>query len=80
MDGEYYQIDVVFDVAMSMHNYERGNLYLQSEFKSYKQGIKPLTLSRSGFLDPKSTFWLNLKELISMIPFVDFFFPCASTE
>ena len=28
MDGEYYEIDVVFEVAMSMQNYERGNLYL----------------------------------------------------
>ena len=36
MDGEFYEVDVVFDVAMSMQNYERGNLYLQSEFHSYK--------------------------------------------
>ena len=28
MDGEFYEIDVIFDVAMNMQNYERGNLYL----------------------------------------------------
>ena len=39
MDSEYYQIEIVFEVAMTKHNYERGNLYTQSEFKSYKQGV-----------------------------------------
>ena len=42
MDNEYYQIEVIFEVAMSMHNYERGNLYLQSDFSSYKHSVKPL--------------------------------------
>lgn len=53
---------------------------MQSEFHSYKQGMKPLTLARSGFLDPKGSITLNLKELIGMIPFSDYFFTCTSTE
>ena len=52
MDGETYRIEVVFDVAMSMHNYERGNLFVQSEFKSYRQGVPPMTLVSSGYLNP----------------------------
>jgi len=52
MDSEYYQLEVVFEVAMTMHNFERGNLYLQSDFNSYKQGMKSLSLARSGFLNP----------------------------
>ena len=36
MDNEFYKIEVVFDVAMTIQNYERGNLYLQTEFNSYK--------------------------------------------
>ena len=39
MDSEYYQIDIEFEIAVTMHNYERGNLYVQSEFASYKQGV-----------------------------------------
>mmetsp|Transcript_43559 Transcript_43559/g.57672 ORF Transcript_43559/g.57672 Transcript_43559/m.57672 type:complete len:169 (+) Transcript_43559:1142-1648(+) len=80
MDEEYYQIEVEFEVAMTMHNYERGNLYMQSQFNSYKQGAKPLTLARSGFLDPKGSLTLSLKELVSMIPFASYFFSCEPTE
>ena len=38
MDNEFYSIEVVFEVAMTLHNYERGNLYMQAEFHSYKHG------------------------------------------
>ena len=80
MDNEYYQIEAVFDIAMTMHNYERGNLYMQSEFQSYKHSVKSLTLARSGFLDPKGSISLNIREVISMIPFANYFFPCNHTE
>ena len=76
MDNEYYQIEVEFDVSMSQHNYERGNLYVQSKFNSYKQGVKPFTLARSGFLDPKSSLTIKVKEAISMIPFLSYFLSC----
>ena len=80
MDSEYYSIEVVFEVAMTRHNYERGNLYLQSEFHSYKQGVQNLTLSRSGFLDPKGSLTLTLKELAAMVPFLGYFYSCEPTE
>jgi len=80
MDNEYYQVEVVFEVAMTVHNYERGNLYVQSEFHSYKQSVKPLTLARSGFLDPKGSLTLQLKELVRMVPFSSYFFSCEPTE
>ena len=80
MDNEYYQIEVIFEVAMTLHNYERGNLYVQSEFHSYKQGVKSLTLARSGFLDPKGSLTLTVKELVRMVPFSGYFFSCEPTE
>ena len=80
MDSEYYQIDIEFEIAVTMHNYERGNLYVQSEFASYKQGVQPLTLARSGFLDPKGSIQLTMKEVLGMIPFADYFFSCGKTE
>ena len=80
MDGEYYKIEAIFEVAMTMHNYERGNLYMQSEFRSYKNGIKPLTLARSGFLDPKGALSLNMREIIGMIPFSSYFLSCEQTQ
>ena len=80
MDNEYYQIEAVFDVAMTIHNFERGNLYIQSELISYKQGVPTLTVARSGFLEPKGSFLLTLNELIRMIPFSGYFFSCAHTE
>ena len=80
MDNEYYKIEVVFDVAMTVQNYERGNLYLQAEFNSYKQGVKPLTLARSGYLTPKGSLWMNIQDLLSLVPFSGYFFTCEKTE
>ena len=76
MDSEFYQIDVIFDVAMTQHNYERGNLYIQSEFKSYRKGMKPLVVARTGFMDPKGSFTLLFKEMISLLPFSNYFTSC----
>ena len=28
MDDEYYAIEIVFEVAMTEHNFERGNIYV----------------------------------------------------
>ena len=47
---------------------------------SYKQGVPTLTVARSGFLEPKGSLLLTLKELIGMIPFSSYFFSCAHTE
>lgn len=80
MDDEYYQIEVEFEVATTMHNYERGNLYIQSELKSYKQGVPSLTLARSGFLEPRGSLLVSLKELIQMIPLASYFCSCEQTE
>ena len=54
MVKEYYSIEVEFDIAMTQHNYERGNLYVQSKLTSYRHKAKPLVVARSGFMDPKS--------------------------
>lgn len=80
MDGEYYQIEVVFEVAMSPQNFERGNLYLQSEFHSYKQGVKSLTIARSGYLTQKGSLWMNITDLLSLVPFSEYFFACERTQ
>lgn len=80
MDNEYYQIEAVFEVAMTEHNYERGNLYMQTEFHSYKQSMPKLTVARSGFLEPKGSFMLTLRDLIRMVPFSSYFFSYIQTE
>ena len=76
MDSEFYQIDVVFDVAMTQHNFESGNLYLQSEFISYRKGTKSIVLARTGFLDPKGSITLLVKELVALLPFSNYFTSC----
>ena len=30
MDQEYYAIEIVFEVAITSHNFERGNVFVQS--------------------------------------------------
>ena len=39
-----------------------------------------LTVARSGFLEPKGSFILTLKELIRMIPLSSYFVSCSHTE
>ena len=39
-----------------------------------------LTVARSGFLEPKGSFILTLKELVRMIPLSSYFVSCAHTE
>lgn len=65
---------------MTEHNYKRGNLYLQSEFLSYRQGMDPLTLPRQGFLNPKSSFFLSMRDIWRIVPFYDYFFTCDVTD
>ena len=64
MDEEYYAIDVIFEVAVTKHNFERGNLFIQSEFSSFRKGVKPIVVARTGFMDPKGSFTLLFKEMI----------------
>ena len=68
MDQETYQIELIFEVAQTSHNFARGNLFVQSEFKSFKKGKPSLTLARSGFLNPKGALTLTLKEMACMLP------------
>ena len=65
---------------MTMHNYERGNIFVQSQFNSYKKGLNPITVSRTGYLDPKSSFKLILKDLISLVPFASTWIGCQNTQ
>jgi hypothetical protein len=53
MDKHHYEIEVVFEVAATVHNYERGNLYLQAQFNSFKQSHERLIVARSGYLNPR---------------------------
>jgi hypothetical protein len=68
MDREYYQIEVLFQVADTEHNYEGGNLYLQSVFNSTKKSNPSLTLARYGYLDPKGSLTMYVKEFLNLIP------------
>jgi hypothetical protein len=36
MDNEFYELEIVFDIAETAHNYQRGNIYIQCQFNSYK--------------------------------------------
>jgi len=76
MDSEYYQIDVTFDVATTAHNLERGNLYIQSEFSSFKKGVKPIKIARSGFIEPRLDSSFFLKEWLALLPFASYFTSC----
>ena len=80
MDQEYYQLEVVFEVAATSHNFERGNIFVQSKFESYKKGMKPLVVSRTGYLDPQSSFKLMVRDITSMIPFCTTLFGCPDTQ
>ena len=80
MDQEYYQLEVVFEVAASSHNFERGNIFIQSKFESYKKGMKPLVVTRTGYLAPQSSFKLLVRDITSMIPFATTLFGCPDTQ
>ena len=80
MDQEYYQLEVVFEVAASSHNFERGNIFVQSKFESYKKGMKPLIVSRTGYLDPQSSLKLMIRDCASFIPFASRFLGCPNTQ
>lgn len=55
---------------------------MQSSFKSYKKDVKvnPLTVARSGFLEPKGSFTLFLKELLHLVPYSSYFMSCPKTQ
>ena len=74
MENEFYAISVEIEVAETKHNYDKGNIYLQSQFNSFKRNQQSITLARSGYLDPKSSFVLLVKDLISFVPFSSYFF------
>ena len=63
-----------------MHNYERGNIFVQSQFNSYRKGMNPIVVSRTGYLDPKSSFQLMFKDLVSMLPFPSTWLGCPNTQ
>ena len=77
LDDEFYSIELVFEVASTAHNYERGNIFVQSQFNSYRKGMQPLVIARTGYLDPKSGFRLLLNDLYSMMPFTS---ACPNTQ
>lgn len=37
MENEWYEIDLLIEVAETSHNFGQGNLYVQSKFNSYKK-------------------------------------------
>ena len=80
MDQEYYAIEIVFEVAITSHNFERGNVFVQSQFNSYKKGLKPLVVSRAGYLNPRSNFKLMLRDLVSLVPFASKWMGCPNTQ
>lgn len=80
MDDEYYAIDIVFEVAMTMYNFERGNIFIQSQFNSFKKGLKPLIVSRTGYLNPTSSFRLMVRDMVSMVPFCSEWLGCPETQ
>lgn len=73
MDSEIYSIKIVFDVAESQHNFERGNLFLMAQFNSYKQSEEPKSVSSSGFLEPKGQVALFLSDIATVVPFGNWF-------
>lgn len=56
MENEFYQIEVIIEAAETEHNFDKGNIYLQSQFNSFKRNQANLTVARQGFLEPKSRF------------------------
>lgn len=80
MDDEYYAIEIVFEVAMTQHNFERGNIFVQSQFNSYRKGLKPLIVSRTGFLNPQSSLKLMVRDIVSLIPYAAEWLGCPNTQ
>ena len=79
MDDEYYAIEIVFEVASTKHNFERGNIYVQSQFNSYRKSQKPLIVSRTGYLNPQSSFKLMVRDIVSMVPYAAEWLGCPNT-
>ena len=80
MEDEYYSIEVVFEVSDTEHNYEKGNLYIQCQFNSFKKNQPTLTVARQGFLDPKGSMTRYLREFLSMIPLSGYLFHVEKSQ
>lgn len=72
MDNHHYEIEVIFEVAATAHNYERGNLYLQSQFNSFKSNRERLIVARSGFLNPRGSVKLFITDLVQTLPLIGY--------
>jgi hypothetical protein len=50
MEEDFYSISVVLDVIESAHNFNIGNLYLQTQFNSFHKDQSSITVARTGYL------------------------------
>lgn len=80
MENEFYSIQVVLEVSESVHNFERGNIYLQTQFNSFKRTQQSITVARSGYLEPKGSFYLIYKDVLSIVPFSGYLIPSLHTQ
>ena len=82
MNSETYDIKVVFEVAASSHNFNRGNLYLQAQFNSYKQTEESRLIAASGYLQPLGSVAIFVSDIIGVLPFGNYLLSpwCLSTQ
>jgi Putative adipose-regulatory protein (Seipin) len=76
MDDEYFTIEVEFTAQETQANMEKGSIYLQSKFTSYKQSQQPLVFHRMGLMQMKSSFFVYLKEFIRSLPLIGYLCNC----
>lgn len=80
MEEDFYSISVVFDVIESAHNFNMGNLYLQTQFNSFHKNQQSITVARTGYLEQKGTLNLLFRDLLGLIPLSSFFIPSLRTQ
>lgn len=80
MDDEYFTIEVVFTAQETQNNMEKGAIYLESKFTSYKQQQSPVSFHRMGSMQMRNSFFVSLKELIRSLPVIGWLCNCDPSQ
>lgn len=80
MEDEYYNIEVEFTSQETQSNMEKGQIYLQSKFSSYRQHHQPLIFHRMGQMQVKASLYVYIKEFIRSLPLIGYLCNCEPSQ
>ena len=80
MSDEFFNIEIEFTAHETQSNMEKGSIYLDSKFTSYKSHQQPIVIHRMGHMQTKSSLALFIKEVFRYIPFINYICNCEPSQ